>query len=100
MPPLQLFEHGYGTARPPGFIPTLVDLPRGWYTRRTFMRWLTLAILSAMGSAPRPEKPNIIFILADDLGWGELGCYGQKKIRTPHLDALAAGGARWTQFYS
>jgi arylsulfatase A len=64
------------------------------------MRILTLAVLTALGSAPRPDKPNIIFILADDLGWGELGCYGQKKIRTPHLDALAAQGARWTQFYS
>ncbi|NDH69473.1 MAG: N-acetylgalactosamine-6-sulfatase, partial [Gammaproteobacteria bacterium] len=44
--------------------------------------------------------PNIIVILADDLGWSELGCYGQKKIRTPHLDRLAAEGQRWTQFYA
>jgi arylsulfatase A len=46
------------------------------------------------------QKPNIIVILADDLGWNELGCYGQKKIRTPNLDRLAAEGQRWTQFYS
>lgn len=45
-------------------------------------------------------KPDIVLILADDLGWGELGCYGQQKIRTPHLDALAAQGMRFTQFYA
>ncbi len=45
------------------------------------------------------EKPNFIFILADDLGWGELGCYGQQKIRTPNIDRLAAEGIRFTQFY-
>ena len=52
----------------------------------------------AQGSAPR--KPNIIFILADDLGYGELGCYGQTKIKTPNLDLLAAGGIRFTNFYA
>lgn len=46
------------------------------------------------------EKPNIIFILADDLGQGDLGCYGQQKIKTPHLDRLAAEGTRFTQAYS
>ncbi len=46
------------------------------------------------------EKPNIIFILADDLGQGDLGCYGQQKIKTPNLDALAAAGTRFTQAYS
>lgn len=45
-------------------------------------------------------KPNIIFILADDLGYGDLGCYGQKKIQTPNIDRLAAEGMRFTQFYS
>ncbi|OEK01503.1 N-acetylgalactosamine-6-sulfatase [Roseivirga sp. 4D4] len=44
--------------------------------------------------------PNIILIVADDLGYGELGSYGQKIIETPHLDALAAGGMRFTQFYA
>lgn len=46
------------------------------------------------------DKPNIIFILADDLGYGELGCYGQKKIKTPNIDRLAAEGMRFTQHYS
>ncbi|RLD80140.1 MAG: arylsulfatase [Bacteroidetes bacterium] len=45
-------------------------------------------------------KPNIIFILADDLGYNELGCYGQEIIRTPHIDQLAAEGMRFTQHYS
>lgn len=51
--------------------------------------------------APRPERPpNIVLILADDLGRGHVGCYGQKKIATPHIDRLAAEGMRFTQFYS
>ncbi len=54
--------------------------------------------LPAAHEAVRP--PNIVFILADDLGYGELGSYGQKKIRTPHLDRLAAEGIRFTQFYA
>ena len=46
------------------------------------------------------KKPNIIFILADDLGYGDLGCYGQNKIETPNIDKLAQQGMRFTQFYS
>jgi arylsulfatase A len=44
--------------------------------------------------------PNIVFILADDLGYGEIGCFGQEKIKTPHIDALAKEGMRLTQHYS
>lgn len=51
-------------------------------------------------AAPADEKLNIVFILADDLGWGELGCYGQKKIPTPNIDRLAAQGTRFTRHYS
>jgi arylsulfatase A-like enzyme len=50
--------------------------------------------------AGKPPRPNIVFILADDLGYGDLGCYGQKEIRTPHLDRLAAEGMRFTQCYA
>jgi arylsulfatase A len=46
------------------------------------------------------EKPNIIYILADDLGYGDLGCYGQKVIQTPHIDRMATEGMRFTQHYS
>lgn len=47
-----------------------------------------------------PKTPNIILIVADDLGYGDLGCYGQKKIKTPHIDALAVAGTRFTSFYA
>ncbi len=47
-----------------------------------------------------PSRPNIIYIYADDLGYGELGCYGQQKIRTPNLDQIAREGIRFTQHYT
>lgn len=54
----------------------------------------------AFAAAPASSAPNIVFILADDLGIGHVGAYGQKKIRTPHLDALAAEGMKFTRFYA
>lgn len=62
-----------------------------------------LALLAAFAAAvasAQNSKPNIIFILADDLGYGELGCYGQKEIATPNIDRLAAEGMRFRQFYA
>ena len=60
-----------------------------------------LIALAATGAAAQPApRPNIIFILADDLGYGDLGVYGQKIIQTPNLDRLAAEGLRFTQFYA
>jgi|GEM_PF-364552 len=50
--------------------------------------------------APGESPPNIVFIMADDLGYAELGSYGQKKFRTPNIDRLAREGMRFTQFYS
>ena len=51
--------------------------------------------------AQNPErKPNIIYIMADDLGYGDLGCYGNTDARTPHIDKMAAGGMRLTDFHS
>jgi arylsulfatase A-like enzyme len=47
-----------------------------------------------------PKRPNILFILADDLGYGDLGCYGQERIKTPNIDRLAAEGVRFRQAYA
>jgi arylsulfatase A-like enzyme len=46
------------------------------------------------------RNPNIIFILCDDMGWGDTGCYGQKTLKTPHIDRLAQEGIRFTNFYT
>jgi arylsulfatase len=60
--------------------------------------WLLCA--AATGWAEPGERPNVVVILADDLGYAELGCYGQERIRTPNLDRMASEGLRFTQFYS
>ncbi|MGB3966409.1 MAG: sulfatase-like hydrolase/transferase, partial [Planctomycetota bacterium] len=58
--------------------------------------------MPAQGQAtPRPARPpNVVFVLADDLGWGEPGCFGGRKIATPNLDRLAAQGLRLTRHYA
>lgn len=62
---------------------------------------ITLALpASALAQAPAPRQPNIILILADDLGWGEIGANGQTRIRTPHIDRLSREGMRFTDHYS
>jgi arylsulfatase A len=65
----------------------------------TLSALLPAAVLSQPSGKAR-SRPNIIFILADDLGWGDLGSYGQTKIKTPNLDRMAAEGMRFTQFYA
>lgn len=68
-----------------------------------YQKLMAVAALLAMiitSTTLANEKPNIIFILADDLGYGDLGCYGQKQILTPRLDQMAAEGMRFTQFYA
>lgn len=61
-----------------------------------------LLLLGFAGATPAPasDRPNIIFIMADDLGYGNLGSFGSDSIRTPHLDRLAKQGTRFTQYYS
>ncbi len=62
---------------------------------------LLTALPKAHAAAPAiAGKPNIIFIMADDLGYGDLGCYGQKEIKTPRIDRLASEGMRFTDFYA
>src|SRR5947207_4547788 len=64
-------------------------------------RFLIILALLAFGTTPgvSAKAPNIIIILADDLGYGDLGCYGHPSIRTPNLDRMAAEGVRFTDFY-
>ncbi|MCG6955269.1 MAG: arylsulfatase [Gemmatimonadetes bacterium] len=76
--------------------------------RREFVR--TAGVAAAAAALPElsgchtptreARRPNIVFIMADDLGWGELGCYGQEKIRTPNIDRMAAEGMRFTDAYA
>ncbi|MCU4177588.1 arylsulfatase [Carboxylicivirga sp. N1Y90] len=65
-----------------------------------FFLLIVSVFISACNETEIDQKPNIIYILADDLGYGELGCYGQDKIETPNIDKLAAGGMLFTNHYS
>src|SRR5687767_742968 len=67
---------------------------------RSFLWTAAAAIVLFTSTAAGATKPNIIFILADDLGYGDVGAFGQRKIRTPNLDQLAGEGMRFTQHYS
>ncbi len=62
--------------------------------------FLLVGCVRAIADEAASPGPNIIFFLADDLGYAEVGCYGQKKICTPNVDRLAAEGMRFTQHYS
>jgi arylsulfatase A-like enzyme len=66
------------------------------------MKALLLALAAALAASPRqePPRPNVVFILADDLGWTDLGCQGSKFYESPHIDRLAAQGVRFTSGYS
>ena len=59
--------------------------------------WLTVGRLEA--AAPVSSSPNVVLIFCDDLGYGDVGCFGAKDIRTPNIDRLAAEGTRFTSFY-
>src|SRR5438094_862505 len=64
-----------------------------------FLATIMLAAAALHAATPAP-RPNIIFLLADDLGYGDTGPYGQKKIRTPNIDQLAKDGMKFTQAYA
>jgi len=72
-------------------------------SRACFSRWTGLALLLAIGSAPSPaaaaDRPNIVLIVADDLGYGDVGFNGGTQIGTPHLDRLAGEGVVFTDGY-
>ena len=74
----------------------------------TGCRWLAIAAVAACAGPPSrtssgvedPSLPNVVLLLCDDLGWGDVGFQGNERIETPHLDAMARGGLRFTRFYA
>lgn len=68
--------------------------------KNTLSSLFLLILLTTWGAMAQQNQPNIIFILADDLGYGDLGCFGSKVIKTPALDKMAQEGTKLTQFYS
>jgi arylsulfatase A-like enzyme len=75
--------------------------------RSRFLVFFVLSLLAgpltglrAQTTAVGERPPNVIFIMADDLGYGDLGCYGQEQVKTPNLDRMAAQGIRFTQYYA
>ncbi len=67
----------------------------------TFLSFFLFLIIGGCETpTPEPQKTNILFLLADDLGYGELGSYGQQVIKTPVLDELGTRGMRFTDFYA
>src|SRR5688572_11177782 len=67
---------------------------------KNFIRLAIVALAISVSFANAASKPNVIIIMADDLGYGDLGCYGHPSINTPNLDRMAAEGLRFTDFYS
>jgi len=79
-------------------------------TRRQFVGWIGMGVtglavsgcarqLGSLQARETARKPNFVVVFADDLGYGDLACYGHPTIRTPNLDRMAAEGQRWTDFY-
>src|ERR1700732_4157605 len=75
---------------------------------RIMSRWSSLVwavsvgavLLPAAVASAEPRRPNIVFVLVDDVGYGDLGCTGATDIHTPHIDRLATEGVRFTDFYA
>ncbi|HEU0091623.1 MAG TPA: sulfatase-like hydrolase/transferase, partial [Vicinamibacteria bacterium] len=58
-----------------------------------------LGLVAPLAAAPPARPPNVVIILADDMGWGDVGVFGNPTIRTPRLDRMAGEGQKWTSFY-
>ena len=67
---------------------------------RTLLLTILALTLTEHSFASEAIKPNIVLIFVDDMGYGDLGCYGNEVHETPNIDRLAAEGQRWTSFYS
>ena len=67
---------------------------------KTFLSTLLISVLLLACQKPKTETPNIILIMADDQGWGDVGYNGHPHLKTPHLDAMAQNGAVFSRFYS
>ena len=67
----------------------ITKLPLAW----------TVTVLLLLPATRLSARPNFVFIFADDLGWGDLGCYGNTRLKTPHLDKMAEDGLLVTNFY-
>ncbi len=80
----------------PAFSPYPFFMPPARSPRFGFV--LLASAVAAVAAAT--HRPNVVYILADDLGYGDVGCYGQQQIATPHIDALAREGMRFTQHYA
>lgn len=70
--------------------------------RRTSLLMVFLLVIASQNAFGFEEQkqPNIIFVMADDLGYGDLGCYGSKQIKTPNIDRIASEGIRFTSCYA
>ena len=68
--------------------------------RRSLLQGLGALPLASLGSAAASRKPNVVFILADDLGYGDFSCYGSTTIKTPNIDRIGSQGIKFSQFYA
>ena len=80
---------------------TTCNIGRRSFLQRIGLAAATISLPSYLEASKAGDKrPNIIFIMADDMGYGDLGCFGQKKFQTPNIDRIAAEGVRFTDCYA